>query len=89
MWLKIYSFRSTLTLILAPLILASIFLFVSPSKEVRCLYTVLVMAVYWVFEVVPLPVTALLPLILYPILGVSRAVDVAQSYMTYSVFSHV
>ena len=34
------------------------------------------MAVYWVTEVVPLAVTALLPLVLYPLLGVVPAKDV-------------
>jgi len=42
-------------------------------KEVACAYTILLMAVYWVTEVVPLAVTALLPLVLYPLLGVVEA----------------
>ncbi len=42
------------------------------------------MAIYWVTEVVPLAVTALLPLFLYPILGVVKAKDVAKAYMSVS-----
>ncbi len=39
------------------------------------------MAVYWVTEVVPLAVTALLPLILFPALGVLTAREAAVNYL--------
>jgi sodium-dependent dicarboxylate transporter 2/3/5 len=39
------------------------------------------MAVYWITEAVPLAVTALLPLILFPILGVLTAKTVAMEYL--------
>ncbi len=39
------------------------------------------MAVYWVTEVVPIAVTALLPLILFPALGVLSADDTARNYL--------
>uniref|UniRef100_H2YIN6 Citrate transporter-like domain-containing protein n=1 Tax=Ciona savignyi TaxID=51511 RepID=H2YIN6_CIOSA len=46
-----------------------------------CAYTILVMAVYWVTEVVPLAVTALLPLVFYPFLGVLPASKVSMQYL--------
>jgi sodium-dependent dicarboxylate transporter 2/3/5 len=38
------------------------------------------MAVWWVLEPVPIPVTALLPILLFPVLGVAEVADVATSY---------
>ena len=42
---------------------------------------VLVMAVYWTLELLPLPVTSLLPVVLFPILGVSDTNSTAMIYM--------
>lgn len=54
-------------------------------KEVfTCLYVVAWTVVYWVSEVVPLPVTALLPLILFPFFGVARGKDLAVLYFKVS-----
>jgi sodium-dependent dicarboxylate transporter 2/3/5 len=39
------------------------------------------MSLYWIFEVIPLPVTALLPLILFPITGVLSSPNVAKEYL--------
>ena len=40
------------------------------------------MAVYWVTEVCPLAVTALLPLLLFPMLGVVGAKDISPPYFS-------
>ena len=39
------------------------------------------MAVYWTLELLPLPVTSLLPVVLFPILGVSDTNSTAMVYM--------
>ena len=39
------------------------------------------MAIYWVSEVVPIAVTALLPLLLFPALGVLSADEVSRNYL--------
>uniref|UniRef100_A0A7E4W612 CitMHS domain-containing protein n=1 Tax=Panagrellus redivivus TaxID=6233 RepID=A0A7E4W612_PANRE len=44
------------------------------------------MSFFWVTEVVPLAVTALIPLVLYPLLGVAKATDVANTYFSDSNF---
>ena len=52
------------------------------SRDVaRFGYTLLVMAIYWIFECVPLAVTALLPYVFYPLFGIRNASDVAKNYM--------
>lgn len=44
------------------------------------------MAIWWVLEAVPLAVTALLPIPLFPLLGVSSAADVTRSYAHHLIF---
>ncbi|HBT40470.1 MAG TPA: anion transporter [Rhodospirillaceae bacterium] len=44
------------------------------------------MAVWWLTQAVPLAVTALLPVLLFPVLGVAKAADAAQAYAHPLVF---
>uniref|UniRef100_A0A8C6LVF8 Solute carrier family 13 member 1 n=1 Tax=Nothobranchius furzeri TaxID=105023 RepID=A0A8C6LVF8_NOTFU len=46
----------------------------------RCAFVMLLMAVYWVTEVIPLSMTAMLPAILFPILGIMKSSNVARAY---------
>lgn len=39
-----------------------------------------VVAIFWIFEVIPVPMTSILPLILFPILGVNTSREVAGVY---------
>ena len=48
----------------------------------RCAYAILIMAVYWITEVCPLAVTSLLPLILFPFLGVVEAKQISPPYFS-------
>ncbi|KAJ8668185.1 hypothetical protein QAD02_009848 [Eretmocerus hayati] len=63
-----------------PIVLLPLIIFYD-DKMYRCLYTVIVMAVFWVTEVVPLPVTGLLPVLLYPLLGVMDTARTCGCYM--------
>uniref|UniRef100_A0A667YRY4 Solute carrier family 13 member 5a n=1 Tax=Myripristis murdjan TaxID=586833 RepID=A0A667YRY4_9TELE len=49
--------------------------------EAACAYVMLLMAVYWCTEVLPLAVTALLPTVLFPLLGVMESKDVCMQYL--------
>ena len=40
-----------------------------------------VMAVFWIFELMPLPITSLLPLVLLPLAGVASTDEVARNYL--------
>ena len=54
-------------------------------QEGKAAYGVLVMAMYWMTEAIPLPATALLPMILFPMLGLRDAKDVAINYLKVGV----
>lgn len=47
------------------------------------------MATWWIFEVAPLGVTALLPLIAYPLLGIMSTKKIAPIYMSSTLFLFV
>ena len=49
-------------------------------KIAACLYCTLLMSIYWIFELIPLAVTALLPLILFPVFGVLPAKSISKHY---------
>ncbi|KAG7155138.1 Solute carrier family 13 member 3-like [Homarus americanus] len=66
--------------ILTPLIL-SLLPFLYPSTESRCAYVIIVMAVYWITEALPLAVTALVPIFAFPLLGVLSTAAVCQVYL--------
>ncbi|XP_042550527.1 solute carrier family 13 member 3 isoform X2 [Dipodomys spectabilis] len=76
---KAWSARRLLVLLLMPLALLPL-VFVLPPKEGRCLFVVLLMAVYWCTEALPLAVTALLPIILFPFLGILPSNKVCSQY---------
>uniref|UniRef100_A0A8C9PCS2 Solute carrier family 13 member 3 n=1 Tax=Spermophilus dauricus TaxID=99837 RepID=A0A8C9PCS2_SPEDA len=51
-----------------------------PPQEGRCLFSILLMAVYWCTEALPLSVTALLPIVLFPFLGILPSSKVCPQY---------
>ncbi|XP_058457407.1 protein I'm not dead yet-like [Malaya genurostris] len=66
--------------VLAPIISAGVF-FVDTSPAYRCMYVVLIMAMYWVTEALPLPITSMLPIVLFPVLGVLSTDRTTMMYM--------
>lgn len=49
-------------------------------QEGKCLYVVLLMAVFWCTEALPLAVTALLPICLFPTMGILSSTKVCPQY---------
>ncbi|KAM6112781.1 Na(+)/dicarboxylate cotransporter 3 [Pterocles gutturalis] len=76
---KAWSVRRVAVLLCAPLALVPVLLSL-PPKEGRCLYVILLMALYWCTEALPLAVTALLPIVLFPFLGVLPSNKVCPQY---------
>uniref|UniRef100_A0A7E4W1W5 CitMHS domain-containing protein n=1 Tax=Panagrellus redivivus TaxID=6233 RepID=A0A7E4W1W5_PANRE len=58
----------------------------SYGHETRCAGCLIIMAAYWITEVIPLPVTALLPMILFPILGILPSTAVAKAFINEVTF---
>ncbi|KAM7312378.1 alkaline phosphatase, tissue-nonspecific isozyme-like [Ixodes scapularis] len=52
----------------------------SPSSAGLCAYVVLWMAFYYIVEPIPLPVTSLMPLVLFPLLGVLTTTETTNVY---------
>ncbi|KAJ8982247.1 hypothetical protein NQ317_013549 [Molorchus minor] len=76
--LKIY--WKTLLVVIYPLVLLPVFLH-NNTSAFRCLYVVLLMAGYWVFEALPLAVTSLIPMVLFPLMGVLDSDKVSLCYL--------
>ncbi|XP_071789588.1 Na(+)/citrate cotransporter-like isoform X2 [Asterias amurensis] len=76
----LWAFKKTLLLVAFPLI-ASPLLIVIGDNPAKCGWVVIVMAGYWTCEVVPLAVTALLPVLLFPLLGLQDSDDVCRNYL--------
>lgn len=46
----------------------------------------LLMAIWWITEIVPLAITALLPVVLFPLFGVMNGKDVSSAYFNHVIF---
>ncbi|XP_071945333.1 Na(+)/citrate cotransporter-like [Antedon mediterranea] len=77
---EIWAFRQTIVIIFLPLI-AGILPIVYQNGPAKGGFVVIVMAGYWMTEALPLAVTALLPVILFPMLGVQESDDVCRNYL--------
>src|SRR5690625_648316 len=51
------------------------------QQESRCAFVLLLMIVYWIFQPIPLPVTALLPVALFPLLGLASTEKACEPYL--------
>ncbi|CAL8351168.1 unnamed protein product [Lota lota] len=76
----IWQYKNYLLIVLTPLVLLPLPL-VLPGPEVKCGYAIILMAVYWCTECLPLAVTALLPVIMFPMMGIMESSEVCVQYM--------
>lgn len=70
----------TLFVLAVPTLAASLFIF-ETTPAFRCLYVVIVMALLWVSEALPLPVTSMLPIVLFPMMGIIGTSKICMVYM--------
>ncbi|XP_019747469.1 solute carrier family 13 member 4 [Hippocampus comes] len=76
---KLWRARNLIVVIFIPLSLLPLPL-VHPTSEACCAYVLIVTAIYWVSEAVPLGAAALVPAFLYPLFGVLKSSEVAAEY---------
>ncbi|XP_013922741.1 PREDICTED: solute carrier family 13 member 5 [Thamnophis sirtalis] len=73
-------FKAFVTLFGTPLVLLPLPLLIG-TQEAKCGYVIILMAVYWCTEVIPLAVTSLLPVILFPMFGILESKKVCMQYL--------
>ncbi|GAB5580742.1 solute carrier family 13 member 2 isoform X2 [Prionailurus iriomotensis] len=78
-WQGLWAYRSYLIVFLLPIFLLPLPILV-PTKEAYCAYSIILMALFWCTEALPLAVTALFPIILYPMMGIMDASEVCIEY---------
>lgn len=85
-----FSATQLIGLILGPLLFTFIQLFFKPedlsSAGVAILASTVWIAVWWITEAIPIPVTSLLPLVLFPLTGGLEMKDAASSYGDETIF---
>uniref|UniRef100_A0A3P8W7T5 Solute carrier family 13 member 5 n=1 Tax=Cynoglossus semilaevis TaxID=244447 RepID=A0A3P8W7T5_CYNSE len=74
------SVKNYFILFSAPFLLLPLPLIIG-TPEAECAYVIILMAVYWCTEVLPLAVTALLPALLFPLFGIMQSKDVCMQYL--------
>lgn len=84
------SFKSLIGFVIAPLLFfwITFFMNLEPGKP-AVTYTLgiaVLMAIWWITEVVPLAITALLPIVLFPLFGVMNGKDVSSTYFNHVIF---
>uniref|UniRef100_A0A8D3DK97 Solute carrier family 13 member 2 n=1 Tax=Scophthalmus maximus TaxID=52904 RepID=A0A8D3DK97_SCOMX len=57
------------------------FLLCLSLQEAKCAFAIILMALFWCTECIPLAVTALLPVILFPMMGIMEASEVCIQYL--------
>ncbi len=79
-----------LTFIVAPLLFIYLLFFVHLDPDnPQVTYTLavaLLMAIWWITEIIPLAVTSLLPIVLFPMLGIMNGKLVSATYFNHVIF---
>jgi solute carrier family 13 (sodium-dependent dicarboxylate transporter), member 2/3/5 len=82
--LKGYFSRPRIGLFLGPIVFAAILFFPAPESLAPEAWGVaavgILMAIWWVTEAIPIPATALLPIVLFPVLQVGSVAEATQPF---------
>nr|CAH0105112.1 unnamed protein product [Daphnia galeata] len=76
----IFPFWKSIIVVSVPLLLLPLPV-ISGTKEALCGYTILIMAIFWMTEALPLPITSLIPVVAFPLFGILDTGAVCMAYM--------
>ncbi|GAB6032206.1 hypothetical protein CHUAL_010850 [Chamberlinius hualienensis] len=76
----VVNYYKTLLLIFIP-IFVGLFPLKVPTPEARCVFVVIVMALYWIFDVLHFAIVSIIPIFAFPLLGISNTNDICEVYM--------
>ncbi|CAG7818537.1 unnamed protein product [Allacma fusca] len=62
---------------------------IGDSVTANCAYAVAILAGFWMTEAIPIPITSLLPMFLYPIMGIQTPDVLAREYLKDSILIFV
>ncbi|NWR79921.1 S13A2 protein, partial [Centropus unirufus] len=79
-WQMTLAFRKYLIIVLVPLVFLPLPLAI-PTKEAECGYVIILMALFWCTEALPLAVTALLPVLLFPLMNIMDSTTTCREYL--------
>ncbi|XP_056302423.1 solute carrier family 13 member 2 isoform X2 [Danio aesculapii] len=77
-WLLLH--RNYIIIFSVPLLILPLPL-VLPTPEARCGFAIILMALFWCTECMPLAITALLPVVLFPMMGIMESGKVCVQYL--------
>ncbi|XP_016103198.1 solute carrier family 13 member 5-like [Sinocyclocheilus grahami] len=77
---SIWNLKNGMVLFFTPLIFLPLPVVIN-TREASCAYVIILMAVYWCTEALPLAVTSLLPVVLFPMLGIMQSKMVCMQYL--------
>ncbi|XP_055476361.1 solute carrier family 13 member 2 isoform X2 [Psammomys obesus] len=78
-WQGLWAYRFYLIVLCLPIFLLPLPIIVR-TKEAYCAYSIILMALLWCTEALPLAVTAMFPIILFPLMGIMDASEVCIEY---------
>lgn len=76
---RIIKWKNFLIVILLPIILLPIPV-VGKTSVAKCAYAVIIIGAFWVLEVMPIAVTSLIPVFIFPLLGIMKSEEVCANY---------
>uniref|UniRef100_A0A8C9E825 Solute carrier family 13 member 2 n=1 Tax=Phocoena sinus TaxID=42100 RepID=A0A8C9E825_PHOSS len=79
-WQGLWAYRFYLIVFFLPIFLLPLPILI-PTKEAYCAYTIILMAFLWCTEALPLAVTAFLPTVMFPMMGIMGASVVSTEYL--------